>query len=85
MTEADHSITAGSIDESISMLERYVDTEDLDPLLSVLRELAKAPNDRRLLARLAEVVDDLGTLQGAVLTYAPVVAGFLSDDPFRDD
>ncbi len=85
MTEADHSISATSIDESISMLERYLDAEDLGPLLSVLRELANAPDDGRLLARLAQVVGDLGTLQGAVLTYAPVVAGFLSDDPFRDD
>jgi|APFre7841882724_1041349.scaffolds.fasta_scaffold156509_1 hypothetical protein len=84
MTENDHSITVSSIDESISMLEQYLDAEKLAPLLSVLRELAKNRNDGALLARLSEVVDNLGMLQGAVLTYAPIIAGFLSDDPFSD-
>jgi hypothetical protein len=84
MTETDHRIIAASIDESIAMLEQYLDAEKLAPLLSVLGELARNPDDGALLARLSEVVDNLGVLQGAVLTYAPIIAGFLSDDPFRD-
>lgn len=84
MTENDHSINASSIEQSISMLEQYLDAEQLAPLLSVLRELAKNPDDGALVARLSEVVDNLGMLQGAVLTYAPIIAGFLSDDPFSD-
>lgn len=82
MTETDHSVTASAIDESISMLERYLDAEELAPLLRVLRELSKNPDDDALLASLAEVVDGLGMMQGAVLTYAPIIAGLLSDDPF---
>jgi hypothetical protein len=84
MTSTDHSVDASSIEESISMLEQYLDAKELAPLLSVLRELAKNPDDGALLARLSEVVDNLGMLQGAVLTYAPIIAGYLSDDPFRD-
>lgn len=67
------------------MLEQYVDSEALAPLIGILRELAERPGDDALLARLSEVVDDLGVLQGAVLTYAPAIAGLLSDDPFGDD
>jgi len=84
MTETDRSVEASKIDESISMLEQYLDADELAPLLSVLRELAKNPDDDALLTRLSEVVDNLGMLQGAVLTYAPIIAGFLSDDPFSD-
>ncbi len=84
MTETDHSGKASRIDESISMLAQYLDAEELAPLLSVLRELAKNPDDGALLDRLSEVFENLGILQGAVLTYAPIIAGFLSDDPFSD-
>jgi cytochrome c-type biogenesis protein CcmH/NrfG len=84
MTETDHSVNASRIEESISMLAQYLDAEELAPLLSVLRELAKNPDDGALLDRLSEVFENLGMLQGAVLTYAPIIAGFLSDDPFSD-
>ncbi len=84
MTEPDHGIDASKIEESIAMLERYIASEELAPLVGVLRELSERPDDEALLARLSEVVDNLGILQGAVLTYAPAIAGLLSDDPFRD-
>lgn len=84
MTETDKSVSALEIEESISMLEQFLDAEALEPLLRVLRELSKNPDDDALLTRLAEIVNGLGMMQGAVLTYAPVIAGFLSDDPFSD-
>jgi hypothetical protein len=84
MTETDRGINASKLDEAISMLKQYVDAEELAPLLSVLGELAKRPDDEALLARLSDVVGDLGVLQGAVLTYAPILVGLLSDDPFSD-
>lgn len=67
------------------MLEQYIGAEELAPLFAVLRALPDNPGDEALLARLSEVVDDLGVLQGAVLTYAPAIAGLLSDDPFGED
>lgn len=64
------------------MLERYVASEELAPLLAILREIPDKPADQALLARLSEALDNLGVLQGAVLTYAPAIAGLLSDHPF---
>ena len=66
------------------MLEQYVGSVELAPLFGVLRELSEKPDDDALLATLSEVLDNLGILQGAVLTYAPAIAGLLSDDPFSD-
>jgi hypothetical protein len=84
MPEGHRRINPSDIDASIAMLEQYLDAEELAPLLSVLRELATKPDDDAMLARLSEVFDDLGSLQCAVLTYAPTIAGVLSDDPFSD-
>ena len=84
MTEPNHGIDASKIEESIAMLEQYIDSEELLPLVGILRELSEKPDDEALLTRLSEVIDNLGILQGAVLTYAPAIAGLLSDDPFRD-
>ncbi len=84
MTEHDRGVDASKLEESIAMLEQYIASEDLAPLVGVLRELSDRPDDEALLARLSEVFDSLGILQGAVLTYAPAIAGVLSDDPFRD-
>ncbi|MGB5834971.1 MAG: hypothetical protein WBG92_23715 [Thiohalocapsa sp.] len=71
-----------TLKESISMIEQYVDSEAIIPLVGLLREMLEKPVDDVLLARLSEIVDNLGVLQGAVLTYAPAIAGLLSDDPF---
>ena len=46
MTETDHNVSASEVDESISMLEQYLDAEKLAPLLCVLRELSKDPDAR---------------------------------------
>lgn len=75
---------ATTIEESLAMLEQHVASDAIAPLVAVLRELSEQPGDEALLARLVEVVDNLGIPQGAVLTYAPVIAGLLSDDPFSD-
>jgi hypothetical protein len=85
MTEPVHGIDASRIEEAISMLEQYIGSEELGPLFAVLRALPENPGDEALLARLSEVVDNLGILQGAVLTYAPAIAGLLSDTPFGGD
>lgn len=82
MTDAHRGIDASTIEESLSMLGPHVASDGLDSLALVLRELAEKPHDKALLARLSEVVDNLGIMQGAVLTYAPALAALLSDDPF---
>lgn len=84
MTGARHNIDAASIEESLAMLERYLAAEDIGAVVAVLREMLERPEDGTLLPRLSAAVDELGILQGAVLTYAPVIVGLLSDDPFSD-
>ncbi len=79
-----YPLEASSVDASISMLETHLDPAQIAPLVAVLRELAKAPEDAALLARLSHAFAGLGVLQGAVLTYAPAIGALLSDDPFGD-
>lgn len=70
-----------SLESSIQMLETYVDTDEIKPLLDALRELKKAPENQAKLAQVATAFNGLPN-QGPVLTYAPYVNIMLSDDPF---
>jgi hypothetical protein len=84
MTGDRREIDRASIEESLAMLEQYLAAEDIGAVVAVLGEMLERPEDGTLLTRLSATVDDLGILQGAVLTYAPAIAGLLSDDPFSD-
>jgi len=75
-------VSVESIDSSIQMLEQYLDTEEIKPLLTALEALKAEPESELLFAQLVTAFDDLGPRQGAVLTYAPYVGILLSDDPF---
>ena len=75
-------IRVASIDESIQMLERHLDAEEIKPLLTALEALKAKPENESSFAQLVRAFDDLGPRQGAVLTYAPYVSILLSDDPF---
>jgi hypothetical protein len=72
------------IETSIMMLKQYFPEDDIAPLIDVLESLAADPGNEALLGQLSDVFDDLGFLQGAVLTYAPyisiVLAGHLFDN-----
>lgn len=79
MFDTSGAINAARIDESIAMLEQYLDVDVLAPLLEQLRKLAERPQDKALLDQVFEAVDELGIMQGAVLTYAPYIAILLSE------
>lgn len=72
------------IETSIKMLKRYLEEDDVAPLIEVLESIAADPRNEALHGQLSNVFDGLGGLQGAVLTYAPyisiVLAGRLFDD-----
>ena len=70
------------LDNAINMLQTYVDNEEVQPLIKALESLKQAPQDHAKLVKVANVFNDLGSNQGAVLTYAPYIAIMLSDDPF---
>lgn len=79
MFDTSGPIKAERIEEAIAMLEQYLDTDALAPLLERLRRLAERPEDEARLQQLFETLDELGIMQGAVLTYAPYLAILLSE------
>ncbi len=76
------TVNVEGIENSIQMLKTYVDNEEIQPLISALESLQQAPQDHSRLVAVATAFDELGSSQGAVLTYAPYIGLMLSDDPF---
>jgi len=75
-------VNAANIDNAIQMLEQHLDTEEIKPFLSALEALKTEPENELYFSQLLSAFDDLGSRQGAVLTYAPYISILLSDDPF---
>jgi hypothetical protein len=75
-------VNAENIDNAILMLEQYLDAEEIQPFLATLKTLRAEPENEAYFGQLVNAFDDLGSRQGAVLTYAPYVSILLSDDPF---
>lgn len=76
------TVNVEGIENAISMLETYVDNEEIQPLITALESLKQTPEDHLKLVEVATVFNELGSSQGAVLTYAPYIGIMLSDDPF---
>ena len=75
-------VRAESIASSIRMLEQHLGRDGIEALLDALAALQATPEDESRLTDLVTVFDQLGSRQGAVLTYAPYISILLSDDPF---
>lgn len=75
-------VSAASIESSIEMLREHLDSTEIEPLLAALEALQAEPENNSCFDQLVYAFDDLGSRQGAVLTYAPYVSVLLSDDPF---
>jgi hypothetical protein len=76
------SVSVENIVIAIQMLSQYMDAEEINPLLSALEAIKEEPENESNLGLLVETFDNLGPLQGAVLTYAPYVNFLLTDDSF---
>src|SRR6056297_822346 len=61
------------VEASIQMLEQYLGSEDITPLVSALEALKSEPQNPSHLTRLADAFNDLGLMQGAVLSYSPYI------------
>ena len=72
------AVSAEQVETTINMLETYLRAEDIAELLDALRELKANPTDASRLARVAETFNELGAMQGPVLTYAPFFNSLLS-------
>ena len=76
------AVSVDGLENAISMLNTYVNNEEVQPLITALNSLKQAPHDHAKLVEVATVFNELGSSQGAVLTYAPYITIMLSDDPF---
>ena len=76
------SVNAESIDTSIRMLETHLDKDEIKPLLNALEALKAEPENESSYGDLVHAFENLGTRQGAVLTYAPYISVLLADDHF---
>lgn len=63
---------------AISMLQTYLDPDDLRPLLDSLAALCDAPDEMDRLRDVVNAFNALGPLQGSVLTYVPYINGLLT-------
>ena len=64
--------------ESIEMLKTYVNPDDIDNLLSALVVLEAKPDDVECQVQVADAFNELGFVQGQVITYAPYISFLLS-------
>ncbi|MDH5182833.1 MAG: hypothetical protein OEX12_02985 [Gammaproteobacteria bacterium] len=78
------TVDPAEVDNMIQMLEKYVDAEDIKPLLSTMQALKAEPQNETTMQQVVDAFNDLGISQGAVLTYAPYISVLLSDDPFAN-
>ena len=71
------------LSDTIDMLQKYVDPAEIESLLTALIELKAKPDDIKCLSDVAEAFNDLGFMQGQVLTYAPYINFLLSGQNTR--
>lgn len=77
-------VKVADIDLALRMLKTFMDTQEIHPLLSALETLKTDTQNEAFQAQVINAFNDLGILQGAVLTYAPYLNVFISDNPFGD-
>jgi len=78
------NVNVARIEESIQFLETYLVTDEIKPLLSALEALKEEPQNEACFEQMANAFNDLGIMQGAVLTYAPYISILIADDPYAD-
>ncbi len=61
------------LNESIEMLQKNVDSAEIELLLSALAELEKKPSDVKCQNNVADAFNELGFAQALVITYAPYI------------
>jgi len=72
-------VNAERLDDDISMLKTYLDEDDIRPLIDSLEALKADPQNEAAFQKMLDAYNDLGTNQGAVLTYAPYLKVLLSN------
>ena len=73
------AVNAERLDNDITMLKTYLDEDDIRPLLDSLKALKEEPQNEAAFQKMVDAYNDLGIIQGAVLTYAPYLKVLLSE------
>lgn len=71
VTDNGVKVDAARLDESVEMLKQYVDPAEIEHLLTALSALQGKPSDIQCQRDVADAFNELGFVQGQVLTYAP--------------
>jgi hypothetical protein len=74
------SIDPANIQEAIDLLRLYINGDDLEPFLNALEALKQDPGNGERFDDMFRCFNELGPMQGAVLTYAPYINFLLVDD-----
>ena len=80
-----NEIDAEKIETSIQMINTYIKDSSITPFVAILEALKNDPGDTSLLVDLTDELNNLGIIQGAVLTYAPYVGILLTGELFDED
>jgi len=72
------NVNVERLEESIDMLRQHVDSTEIEPLLSAMAVLQTKPKDVQCQRNVADAFNELGFVQGQVLTYAPYITYLLS-------
>ena len=83
MSNTTHEIDISKVEISIELLKEYLKDTNIEPLIAVLEDLKKEPNNESILKKLKESLDNLGIYKGAVLSYAPYISILVSNDLFE--
>ena len=71
--ETSINVDVARLDESIEMLQKYVDSAEIELFLSTLVELKTKPSDVECQNKVAKSFNELGFTQALVITYAPYI------------
>ena len=71
-------VNLARLDESIEMLQKYVDPAQIESFLPILIELKENPTDITCQKKVADAFNELGFAQTQVITYAPYITFMFS-------
>lgn len=80
-TRMQKPVRVADLEDSIRMLDEYIGTDEVQPLITALQTLKEEPENTEHLLQVIKVFNNLGPGQGAVLTYAPYVGILMTDGP----
>jgi hypothetical protein len=72
-------VNADRLAMDIEMLKAYLNEDDISPLLESLEMLREKPESEAAFKKMLDTFNQLGIVQGAVLTYAPYLKVLLSE------